>query len=348
MTVTTEQTGINEAAAAWDVRLRSVDCSPEERARFDAWLAADARHQAIFERLQAGLATLRAAADRPQMRALREVAGAVERRAINHHATRKWVLAAGIAVAALFVTWHPHFMEDQLSAGALRGAVPIAARGEFIETSATERRTVALPDGSTISVDSASRVATEWLPDERRIHLLAGHVLFRVAKDMSRPFIVTAGDRTVTALGTEFDVRVEPDRVRVTLIEGRVAVRGLGVAANLPVQQLKPRDQLIALSGQVAMIQRVDTVHESAWADGQVYFSDEDLPNAVAEMNRHSVRQITIGDPALQQYRVNGMFRAANQDSFLNAITSYYPIDARQDKHGQIVLRQRGGASAPH
>jgi transmembrane sensor len=343
-----EQAGIDAAAAAWDVRLRSVGCSAAERGRFEIWMAADARHQAAFERLQAALATLRAAADRPQLRALREVAGSVERRAGNQRMHYKWVLAAGIAVAALLVARHPQFLKNGFSPAAPVARQLLAETNNLIETSATEQRTVALPDGSTVTVDSASRVATEWLPHERRVHLLAGQALFRVAKDKTRPFIVTAGDRTVTALGTEFDVRLQPDRVQVTLIEGRVAVRGIGAAAHLPVQELKPSEQLVALNGQVALIQPVDAVRESAWADGQVYFSDEDLPTAVAEMNLRSARQITIGDPALQRYRINGMFRAGNQDSFLNAITSYYPIDARQDAQGRIVLQPRAGVSASH
>jgi hypothetical protein len=51
--------------------------------------------------------------------------------------------------------------------------------------------------------------------------------MFAVAHDAARPFIVTAGDTAVRAIGTRFEVYQRPGRVvRVTLAEGRVRVRG--------------------------------------------------------------------------------------------------------------------------
>jgi transmembrane sensor len=98
-----------------------------------------------------------------------------------------------------------------------------------------------------------------------RIRLVAGQALFRVAKDKTRPFIVTAGDRTVTALGTAFDVRLEAHKVEVTLLEGRVAVRGLGQASNQPTLELKPRQQLVAYDGDPPTIRAVNVAIASAW-----------------------------------------------------------------------------------
>jgi len=208
-------------------------------------------------------------------------------------------------------------------------------------TAATERRTVSLPDGSSVTLNASTRIETEWLAHERRILLVSGQALFRVAKDKTRPFIVTVGDRTVTALGTAFDVRLDADKVQVTLLEGRVAVRGVGLAAHQPTLELTPNQQLIAIDGELPIVQAVDTTRSSAWAEGQVYFTDAALPAAVAEMNQYSAQQIVVEDPTLSQYHVNGMFRAGNQDGFVGAITSYFPIDARPDGQGHIVLRSR-------
>lgn len=215
-------------------------------------------------------------------------------------------------------------------------------------TAATERRTVSLPDGSSVTLNASTRLETEWLDHERRIHLVSGQALFRVAKDKARPFIVTVGDRTITALGTAFDVRLDADKVQVTLLEGRVAVRGVGKAAQQPTLELKPNQQMVALGGELPTVQSVDTTLASAWAEGQLFFTDKALPAAVAEMNHYSARQIVVADPALSEYRVNGMFRAGNQDGFVSAITSYFPIDARPDDEGRIVLKSRSQDAAAH
>ncbi|HEL7629473.1 TPA: DUF4880 domain-containing protein, partial [Stenotrophomonas maltophilia] len=40
----TEETGVFERASAWVARLEAHDCTPEERERFEDWLAEDTRH----------------------------------------------------------------------------------------------------------------------------------------------------------------------------------------------------------------------------------------------------------------------------------------------------------------
>jgi transmembrane sensor len=177
---------------------------------------------------------------------------------------------------------------------------------------------------------------------------VSGQALFRVSKDPTRPFVVTVGDRTVTALGTAFDVRLDADKVQVTLLEGRVAIRGLGRAAHQPTLELAPNQQLVAIDGEIPTVHLVDVAQSTGWADGQVFFTDEALPTAVTEMNRYSSQEIVIGDPNLARYRVNGMFRSGNQDGFVGALTSYYPIDAHRDDRGRIVLLPRPEDTGRH
>src|SRR3546814_7975985 len=81
------------------------------------------------------------------------------------------------------------------------------------------------------------------------IHLNRGRALLGVAKEPQRPFVVKAGDRTITALGTLFDVDVSPTELRVTLAEGVVAVRPVRSGAGPAQQILKPRQQLVAAAG---------------------------------------------------------------------------------------------------
>ena len=338
------QRTIDEAAAGWDVLLRSHRCTADDRDNFNTWLEQDSRHRVAYERLQSGLATLCAASHHPQLRALSEVASLAERRAAERHRFTTWAAAAGIAAVTLTVavlSWHRSPTPQIAVRTAVTTAQPRALGTEALVTGATERRTVSLPDGSSVTLNASTRVETEWLAHERRIRLVSGQALFRVAKDKTRPFIVTVGDRTVTALGTAFDVRLDANKVQVTLLEGRVAVRGVGIAAHQPTLELKANQQLIAVDGELPIVQAVDTMRASAWAEGQVYFTDKALPAAVAEMNQYSAQQIVVADPALSQYRVNGMFRAGNQDGFVGAITSYFPIDARPDGEGRIVLRSR-------
>ncbi len=112
-----------------------------------------------------------------------------------------------------------------------------AWRGQVIETEQGERRTVALEDGSVLQVDPQTRLRVRYGDGERRIELMRGRAMFRVAHSPQRPFLVRSADTTVRAVGTAFGVeRLQPGVVRVTVSEGRVAVRQAGyVPEQVPV-----------------------------------------------------------------------------------------------------------------
>src|SRR3546814_15269607 len=69
-----ERRKADEAAAAWDARLRGARASSRDRAAFQAWLKQDAEHEAAHDRLQAALSLLRANARLPELSALRDEA----------------------------------------------------------------------------------------------------------------------------------------------------------------------------------------------------------------------------------------------------------------------------------
>jgi transmembrane sensor len=99
-----------------------------------------------------------------------------------------------------------------------------STRYPLFATDIGERRSITLPDGSTVDLNARSKLRLEFTKDERRVELLDGQALFQVAKDKNRPFIVASGDATVRAVGTQFDVDRKAGGTTVTVIEGRVAV----------------------------------------------------------------------------------------------------------------------------
>src|SRR3546814_154335 len=121
--------------------------------------------------------------------------------------------------------------------------------GKVYVTSPDERAKVTLADGSVVTLDSDTRMLARIGGERRDITLLAGRALFDVAKDPQRPFVVKAGDRTITALGTLFDVDVSPTELRVTLAEGVVAVRTVRSGAGPAQQILQPRQPFVAAAG---------------------------------------------------------------------------------------------------
>jgi transmembrane sensor len=99
-----------------------------------------------------------------------------------------------------------------------------AQRHLMIATETGEQRFVKLVDGSTLELNSRSRVRIRFSDSERDVDLIEGQALFHVAKDSARPFIVHSGSTSVRAVGTQFDVYRKALGTTVTVVEGRVAV----------------------------------------------------------------------------------------------------------------------------
>jgi len=91
-----------------------------------------------------------------------------------------------------------------------------------VETATGGYDVVDLPDGSTIEINTRSKVEITFDDTQRSVQLLHGEAIFNVAKDPERPFTVYSGDRFVQAIGTSFLVRNDDIRFEVTVTEGNV------------------------------------------------------------------------------------------------------------------------------
>lgn len=86
------------------------------------------------------------------------------------------------------------------------------------------------------------------------------------------------------------------------------------------------------------VVRTTDVTKVTGWRDGRVFLEDLALADAVAEMNKYSQVQIRVDDPALTEVRVNGMFRAGEQQAFVTALQDYFPITVRRDGDTEIIL----------
>ena len=92
-----------------------------------------------------------------------------------------------------------------------------------IETLAGEKRTIELPDASTVTLNALSSLQYDkdaW-PDRRELEL-EGEAFFDVSK--GKTFSVNTANGTVTVLGTEFNVKQRGTFFEVSCFEGKVQV----------------------------------------------------------------------------------------------------------------------------
>ena len=91
------------------------------------------------------------------------------------------------------------------------------------------RAFTSLPDGSKVWLNSGSKLSVQngYNINERRV-LLSGEAYFEVITNPEKPFIVQAGNLSVRATGTTFNVKAYPDedQITATLVEGVIVVEG--------------------------------------------------------------------------------------------------------------------------
>lgn len=339
---------LQEQAATWNELLHDAGGreDPGLLADFEHWRSTSPEHAAAYDRVERARLLLEGDADSLAMLALRRET--LARIASRRGGRRRVLLATCAALLASVVTGFA------VSGGDWRGlpeSLQDHARywlhGEVARSTARgERLTLVLEDGSVLTLNTDSRARIRYSDEQRRITLERGQALFEVARDTARPFVVTAGDQEVRALGTAFDVRLSGAQVEVTLLEGRVTVGAAAaaiasdtaVAPHRAPTVLEPGQQLVAHARDLPQLHQPDVQRVVSWRNGQVIFQDDPLASAVEEMNRYARRQVVLADDRLEALRVSGAFDTGNTALFVEALTSYFPIRVVSRQSDHIVL----------
>lgn len=313
-----------EAAAAWWMRLQKDDAAGFS-AEFQMWIA-DPANEREFRAIELAAGTLDAFGTAPPIAGMRRSA-------------RAWFDEAGQAKGRR-LAWRPAMAAAVLLVAVAGGAYWFAVRPLSYETAVGERRTVALEDGSRIFLDSSTEVDIRYTQKARALTLTKGRARFDVAHDAARPFSVAAGSETVIAVGTSFDVELRGSKVLVTLIEGRVVIKGAArpVGRSAPIK-LAAGQQLAVAVNREPVIAPVDVAVTQAWEAGHLVFRGERLADAVEQINRYTDRPIAV-DPSAASFRVSGVFNTGDTKSFVSAAAEFYPIEAVSGADGRITLRR--------
>lgn len=336
---------LDAEAALWAARLHD-GLSREEEAELQAWLAgapARADRLAEVQGLEQRLDDL-PADDRAALRAAVRPATA-GRGAVGlppRAGRRVWpgALLAGLAVALVVGGW--------------QGWVHWQAQPTFVRTYATERGqqlSARLPDGSSLRLDTASRLEVVLYRQRREVRLAQGRAFFEVSRDGTRPFEVQAGAVRVTVLGTRFSVRhttdgpaagsvqvaVEEGRVRVARpgVDGAVSSAGAGGSAGL---DLGAGQSVVAEAGGTVRPLPVAIDATLAWREGRLVLDGTPLAEALAEFERYVDTGLVISDPAVAALRLNGSFDVREVGAFRRSLTQVLPVRLKPRDDGRMEV----------
>lgn len=314
----------------WDLLFRYLgqECSPEERARVDEWLAADARHRAILESamVAAGrvLEEVPVPSRTPRFATSRDTA----------RSTSPWALAAAAALVlavggTLFSRAHQIPASADASAAVLRTAA----------TTHGQRDTLRLQDGTRVILGAKStlRYPMTFTGASRDVYL-TGEGYFEVVHDTQHPFRVHAAGATAEDVGTAFGVRAYSGdaSVQVVVAEGMVA---LG-ASNTPLQSatVLTHNQLGSLrnGGTITSVRHVDVDTYLGWLKGRLVFDEMPLSEVAVQLERWYGVNVRIADTAQASNKLTASFTDEPLADVLSALSP--ALDVRFERTGNTIV----------
>lgn len=285
-------------AARWVAQLDSEKATLRQRQACETWCAAHPSHRLAFERMRGVSARF-------------EQLGSIERDALKRAIKRRDLNRTRLAVVAV-----------SSGAAALLGwtasqSLDVRALTPNHGTPAGQVRSVALADGSTLVLDTASKLDVDLTARDRTVTLFEGRVLANVAPDRARPFVVRSRQGQATALGTAFTVRSDATHTLVTVIESKVRVCPRKSAACL---DLTAGQRARVTEDAAIRLAPVSPAVATAWTKGWLEVDDRPLAEVLDELNRYRALPVRYDPRVGAQVRLTGSYPLTDTDRAVEAI----------------------------
>lgn len=346
-------TEIRQEAAAWLSR-RDGGLTDAGENEFAAWLEADPRHAQAFAEASAawdaldGVQSMRPDFGRADPDLLLRPSPAPRNTAAWH---RRWIAVPALAAAAvaLGVFLRPSAVRQETPA-------PVTA---VVATQLGDVRAITLPDGSKVHLNTDTVVETKYTTDERRVVVTRGEAHFTVAPNAQRPFVVTARQVAVRAVGTAFNVWLDADKVEVLVTEGKVAITAPR-AGNAPAHDAGSIPDVKLAAGERAVIPTREDQPTAdgpvitpvaadeadrvlAWREQRLEFISASLAEVVAQFNRYNEHKLRIdpGATGLGEVRFGGGFRPDAHEAFVRLLEKNFDVKAERRATETVLHRAK-------
>ncbi|WP_297507764.1 FecR family protein [uncultured Caulobacter sp.] len=293
-----------------------------EQAYLDAWAASSATAREEIARTREAWMALGLAAEDPAVRAMRQAArreAGLDRVAAPRSLVRRLVIAGlGLAVAA-----------------ALAVGVTLSTRVETRVFTAPDHAAahLTLTDGSRVTLSPGGRLESRFTLGARDVALRKGDAYFEVAHNARRPFTVAASGRTLTVLGTRFNV-AGGRRLTVSLVEGSLRVSQAGA----PSVVLRPGERYVETAPAAGAVQAGDVAGDAAWTSGRVVLTGATLAQAAERLSRAAGRRVELTDPALSNLRLSGSLRIERMSDVAAGLEALLPVKTRLTREGDLFI----------
>jgi transmembrane sensor len=320
----TRSQDIEAKAAEWLLRREQPLWSQDDQAALDRWLDESMSHKAAFWRLEHTWQM----ADRIKALSARDIAPRPRRAGLPLKWWHAGALAASLLLAIAFIGLYS------------RPTLSPQPTVDTFDTGIGGHRIVPLVDGSRIELNTATNLRSLISKKRRDVWLDRGEAFFEVAHIEGSAFVVHAGPRLITVVGTQFSVRRDDDKVTVAVVQGRVRVEDTTPGASSASITVTPGDVAIGLGSSTMVVSKQLAAVEDklTWRDGRLVFDGTTLAEVADDFNRYNRQQLLISDPSVAAIRISGTFKASNVEAFVRLLKEAYGLKVELTADGKLKI----------
>ncbi len=181
--------------------------------------------------------------------------------------------------------------------------------------------TVTLDDGSTLILNSESKIRYGEDFTSKREVFLEGEAFFEVTKDNEKPFYIYSGDIVTMVLGTSFNIKAYPadDIVQVVVASGKVKVSDKHQSVFEEILEPNEMFQLERPTGAFKK-EVVDLIEHVSWKNNVIYFKDADFNEISSVLEKwYNVEFSYQKAPDIKKF--NGVFKGKSLEEVLDGIS---------------------------
>ncbi len=322
-------------------RYAAGECTDDERAAVDRWLAASPARQATLGAIDRVAAQAdRTASVEDHAARFAKLRSRLEAETPSRSVawSRRWQPAMKIAAGVLLVlgTSLAGYMAFQRPSPSGDVAQPIV---HTISTARGQRMSLRLGDGTLVLLAPASTLRFTASYTSDRTVQLDGEAVFTVTHDERRPFRVRTRAFVARDLGTRFVVRAYADDsvANVVVAEGAVAV-ARDAAVDSVV--LSPGDgaRLTTAAG-VTLAHGLSLDSYFGWTEGRLVFRRTPLADAIQQIERWHDVEIRLASPALAARSFSATFEHGESAAeMLQVIGAVLKLDVTQTGRRSYLL----------
>ncbi|MCU9950899.1 FecR domain-containing protein [Pseudomonas sp. PDM13] len=296
-------------AAHWLTLLESGGAREADHAELQRWRARSSDHEQAWQKAQA---LRQRFAQLPGALAL----ASLDRPDLGRRTTLKRMLALGALAPAGWLAWRQ---------------MPIANWSADLRTATGERRSLELPDGTRLQLNTASAVNLDFNDGRHQLALVEGEIALDGVSELQ----VQTRDGRLQASGARFCVRQFDHGCLVSVARGTVRLEPV---QGMPVTLQAGQRAGLGASA-VGRVEAFDT-RQPDWQQGVLIVENRGLGAVLRELDRYRPG-VLRWDPALETLAVTGTFRLEDTDKALALLAASLPIEVHYRTRYWVSLMPR-------